>query len=157
MSARDILQRGLFFALTWWVLSEGRADSWGVGLASVVLALIASLWLSPPGQSRLSIHGLLRFVGFFLIQSAKGGAQVAALALRPRLDLAPALLEVPITLPPGPSRALLVNTLSLLPGTLSVSLDHDLLHLHVLDARRSIEADVRSAQAHISRLLKIDT
>lgn len=112
MRARVILRRGLVFALIWWVLAEGRAGSWGVGLISVVLALSVSLWLSPPGQGRFSITGLLRFAGFFLIQSAKGGAQVAALALRPRLDLAPVLLEVPITLPPGPARVLLINTLN---------------------------------------------
>ena len=51
---------------------------------------------------------------------------------------------------------LLINTLNLLPGTLSVGLDHDLLRLHVLDARLPIEAEVRAAEAHISRLLRTD-
>lgn len=157
MRGRAILRRGLFFALLWWVLAQGRTDSWGLGLISVALALGASLWLSPPGQGRFSITGLLRFSGFFLIKSVKGGIQVAIMALRPRLDLAPAMVELPITLPAGPARVLLINTLNLLPGTLSVGLDHDLLRLHVLDARLPIEAGVRAAEAHIARLFRTDT
>lgn len=157
MKVRAILQRGAILSLLWWVLAQGRADSWGLGLISVALALIASLWLSPPSQDRFSITGLLRFAGFFLFQSAKAGVQVAIMALRPRLDLAPALLELPITLPAGPARVLLINTLSLLPGTLSVGLNQNLLRLHVLDARLPIEAEVRAAEALIARLLKTDT
>lgn len=155
MKVRAALQRGAILALLWWVLAEGRMDSWGLGLFSVVLALGVSLWLSPPGRSRFSITGFLGFAGYFLIQSVKSGVQVAALALRPRLDLAPALLEVPITLPPGPARVLLINTLSLLPGTLSVGLNQNSLRLHVLDARLPIEAEVRAAEAHIARLLEL--
>lgn len=110
-----ILLRGAAFALVWWMLAEGRADSWGVGMVSVAAAVSASLYLSPPGAGRLSLAGLPGFAGFFLMQSFRGGAQVAAQAFRPRIDLAPALLELPVTLPEGPPRALLVNTLNLLP------------------------------------------
>ena len=157
MRARAGLQRGFALAGLWWVLAEGRADSWGVGAVCVVLALIASLRLSPPGPSRVSLAGLLRFGGFFLVQSARSGALVAALALRPRLDLAPAMLEVRTRLPPGPARVLLIYTLSLLPGTLNVRLDDDLLRVHVLDTRLHVEAEIDAAQRHISQLLRVAT
>lgn len=148
-----ILFRGLVFALIWWALAEGRADSWGVGAVSVALALAASLALSPPGRMRLSPRGLLAFIGFFLIQSVRGGAQVAARAVRPRMDLAPALLDLPVSLPEGIGRVLLVNTLSLLPGSLSVRVEGDRLRLHVLDARLPIAEEVRDVEARIARLL----
>lgn len=154
MTARAVLQRGLALAALWWVLAEGRADSWGVGIVSVVLALMASLWLSPPGAGRVSIGALLHFAGFFLLQSVRSGAIVAGMALRPRLDLAPTLLEIPVKLPPGPARVLLIYTLSLLPGTLNVRLDDDMLRLHVLDMRLPVEVEIEAAQQHISRLLR---
>ena len=148
-----ILFRGTAFALVWWVLAEGRADSWGLGAVSVAAALVVSLYLTPPGPDRLSPTGLLGFAGFFLIQSFKGGIQVASRAFRPRMDMVPALVEVPVALPEGLARVLLVNTLNLLPGTVSVRLDGDSLHLHVLDARQPIAEEVRETEAHIARML----
>ncbi len=150
-----ILLRGGIFALIWWALTEGRADSWGVGLLFIVLALGASLRLSPPGQTRLSPLGLLGFVGFFLVLSLRGGVQVAAMALRPRLTLAPAQVEIDLRLPPGPAARMLTATLSLLPGTLSVALEGDRLRLHALDGRLPIEHEVRAAERRIAHLFGV--
>ncbi len=153
--------RALLFVLLWWVLTEGRADGWGVGLIFIALAVAASLRLAPPRRGaegtalRISPAGLLAYAGFFLAQSVRGGFQVAAMALRPRLALAPALFEIPLRLPPGPALTLLTGTLSLLPGTLSVRLDGATLCLHALDGRLPIEHEVRAAEAHIARLFGI--
>jgi len=148
--------RGALFALLWWMLSEGRSDGWAVGLVFIILALAVSLHLSPPRQYRLSPAGLLAYAGFFVVQSVRGGLQVAAMALRPRLALAPALIEVPLRLPPGPAVVLLTGTLSLLPGTLSVRLDGATLCLHALDGRLPIEYEVRAAEDRIARMFRID-
>jgi multicomponent Na+:H+ antiporter subunit E len=152
---RAFLLRGTAFALLWWALAEGRAEGWGVGAVSVVAALAASLYLAPPSRHRLSLAGLLGFAGFFLLQSCKGGLKVAMQAFRPRMDLAPALLLVPVTLPAGLPRVLLLNTLNLMPGTVSVDLDGDRLCLHVLDARRPIAEEVRETEARIARMLEL--
>lgn len=151
---RALLLRGTALALAWWVLAEGRADSWGVGVVSVAAALAASFHLAPPASQRLSPAGLLGFAGFFLVQSAKGGLQVAGRVFRPRMDLAPALVELPVTLPEGLARVLLVNTLNLLPGTLSVRMAGNTLCLHVLDARLPIAEEVRAVEARIARMLE---
>jgi len=150
-----VLRRGLAFAVLWWVLAEGRADSWGVGVMSIALAVTVSLRLLPPQRSRLSIAGLLEFTGFFLLHSVKGGVQVAAIALRPTLDLAPAVLEVPLTLPPGLARVILINTLNLLPGTISMRIEQDTLRLHVLDERWPIAEKVCEIETKIARMLGI--
>lgn len=145
-------RRGLAFALLWWVLAEGRLDAWGVGLASVLLATLASLRLWPPGAGRVAPAGLAVFVGFFLAQSMRGGIQVAIQALRPRMDLAPAVLELPLTLTRQWERVLLVNTLNLLPGTVSIEFHGDRLHLHVLDHRQPVAEEVRNAEARIAAI-----
>lgn len=150
---RPLLQRATLLAVLWWILTEGSAVAWGAGLISVMLALLASLMLLPPGPARLSPAGLAGFLGFFLLQSVKGGVQVAVMALRPGLDLHPAMLEMPMRLPEGQARVLLANTLNLLPGTLSAGLDHNQLRLHVLDERQPIEAEVREVERRIARML----
>lgn len=147
--------RAIIFAALWWILAEGNFVAWGVGLVSVILALVASLILFPPGPSRPSLTGLAGFLGFFLVQSVRGGVQVALMALRPHLDLRPAVLEIPIRLPEGCARVLLANTLNLLPGTLSAGLEGRHLRMHVLDERSPIETGVRETEAHISRMLSL--
>lgn len=91
--ARAVLARGVLFAGLWWVLAEGRADSWGVGGVTVGLALAASLLLLAATEGRYSPLGFAAFVGFFLVQSVKVASKVAGMALRPRLDLAPAMVD----------------------------------------------------------------
>lgn len=149
-----IFWRSMLLASLWWILTEGRLDNWGLGLVSVALALTASLILLPPSQSRLSLPGLISFLVYFLGQSLKGGVQVALMVLRPSLDdLYPDVQVVYPRLPDGVSRIILVNTLSLLPGTLSVSLTASSLHLHLLNGRHPIEEDVRNVEARIAHML----
>lgn len=150
---KSLIRRAAMFAVLWWILAEGNFVAWGVGLVSIILALAASLILLPPSSSRLSLTGLAGFLNFFLVQSLKGGVQVAVMALRPRLDLRPGMLKIPLYLPEGVGRVILVNTLNLLPGTLSVSLTTDSLRLHMLDERRPIEVQVRDVEARIAHML----
>lgn len=152
-SVRAVLWRGALFALLWWVLTDGRPGSWLVGAPSVALATWASLVLLPPVETYVSRIGLLRFLAFFVMESLRGGVQVTAFALSPRMGLKPAFHEVALRLPQGMGRVLLANTLSLLPGTLSVELEGDRLCLHVLDDTAPTETEVRTAEARIAHML----
>ncbi|MFN3750305.1 MAG: Na+/H+ antiporter subunit E [Thiobacillus sp.] len=153
---RAVLWRIALFAVLWWALTDGRPGSWGVGGVSVALATAASVYLLPPLETRVSRIGLLRFLAFFVLQSLHGGVQVAAFALRPRPGLKPGLQEVRLRLPAGLGRILLVSTLSLLPGTLSVELDGDRLCLHVLDDTAPTEREVRVAEDRLAHLLGLN-
>ena len=156
MMLRAILERSLACALLWWILTEGRVDGWGIGLVSVGLAVVASLHLLPPARTRFSWRGLFGFIGFFLRHSLRGGVQVATRALRTDMDLAPALIDLPFGLPPGPARVLLACTLNLLPGTLTAVIVGDTLRLHVLDRRMPIAEEVRMAEMRIARMLGVE-
>jgi multicomponent Na+:H+ antiporter subunit E len=149
---RAALQRALLFASLWWISAEGRQDAWGMGLLAIVAATAASLALLPPEKNRISIGGLFGFLGFFMMQSAKGGAQVAAMALRPRLDLRPAVIELSLSLPPGLPRILMTAVLGLMPGTVGVRLAGDRLRVHVLDKRLPVAAEAAALETHIARM-----
>lgn len=124
-----------------------------MGAVSVVLATWASLVLAPPVTTYVSRIGLVRFLIFFLTQSLRGGVQVAAFALRPRMGLSPGFHEITLRLPEGLGRVLLTYTLSLLPGMLSVELDGDRLCLHVLDETAPTEAEVRTVETRLAHML----
>jgi multicomponent Na+:H+ antiporter subunit E len=153
----SLFRRGALFALLWWILTEGHADAWGIGLIAVAAALGASLHLLPPGPRRLRLPGLLAFLGHFVWDSRRGGLQVAGLALRGPQALQPGLLDLELGLPPGPPCILLVNTIGLMPGTLGVRLRANRLRLHVLDRRLPVEAEVRALEGRIRRLFGVPT
>lgn len=141
-------------ALIWWVLTEG-AGGWLLGGPAVLVAVAASLALAPAGAGlRLSPLGLVRYLAVFIARSVVAGLQVARLAFAPRPTLAPAQHLIVTTLPPGLPRVLLANTLTLQPGTLSVTLQGDRLRVHLLDDTQPIEADVRALESRIGAMLR---
>lgn len=153
-TSKAILLRTAVLAGLWWVLTDGAGVS-VVGAVTVSAAAIASLLLYPPSATGISLAGLAGFAAFFLLRSLRAGTQVAAMALRPRLALAPAILTIPVRLQGDAELALLSATLNLLPGTLVAGSGPNHLLVHVLDARRPVEADVRAAELRIARLFRV--
>lgn len=144
--------RALLFAGLWWILAEGRTDGWPLCVVATAAAMWASTRLWSPAPKPIRLAGLPGFLRYFLWNSIRGGVQVAHMALRGRTSLQPALIELAVTLPPGGARVLMVNALSLMPGTLGVDLHETGLRLHVLDDRLPIEAEVRALEAAITTL-----
>lgn len=150
-----ILARALPLALLWWVLAQGAPESAAVGVVTVGLAAAVSVRLQP-GMLSVSPWQVVPFILFFLRESVRGGVQVALLALRPGLDLRPGTLEVALRLPHEPARVLLAALVGLMPGTLAIGLEGNLLRLHVLHRDMGAERGVRMAEDRLARLLKLE-
>lgn len=151
---RALLLRALILAGLWAVLTGGEWQGWLLGVPAVGLALWASVKLSPPPAVRFSPLAAFTFFAYFLMQSLKGGIQVAAMALRPRLQLYPAVVDIPMRLPSGPSQLFLASTLSLMPGTLALAVENNRLRLHVLDTRQDIEHEVRALEKRVAAMYR---
>jgi multicomponent Na+:H+ antiporter subunit E len=146
-----IATRGLVFSLIWWVLTNGDASSWWIGVPAVVLAVMASIALIPPVS--LVWSACFRFVPFFLARSLMGGIDVAWRVFHPRLPIAPDLIEYTLRLPPGMAQVIMVNTLSVLPGTLSVELGQSVVKMHVLDVGSDFKSEIVAIEQHVARML----
>lgn len=72
-------------------------------------------------------------MGFFPLESVRSGIDVARRALHPRLPIDPDFVRFGFRLPKGPARIFQVNTISLLPGTLSVELQDTAVRIQVLN------------------------
>lgn len=142
--------RTVLFALLWWILTEGEMDSWPVGVPVVLFATLVSMVLMPP--LFWSLTGIARFVPFFLWHSLRGGADVAWLAFHPRLPIAPEMIEYPLQLSPGLPRVIMINTVSLLPGTLSAELGKDCLNIHVLATGNDVLSDLVTLEQVVARM-----
>ncbi|MGB5443421.1 MAG: hypothetical protein WBN57_12505, partial [Gammaproteobacteria bacterium] len=73
----SILIRTAILAGLWWLIVQGRADSWLIGLPAVALASFASVWLGNQALPRLTLTRLPGFLGLFLRESVRGGVDVA--------------------------------------------------------------------------------
>ncbi len=151
---RGWLRRIVAFAVLWWILTGGAADSWWIGAPIVLLAAWLSLvlWASPP----LSLSGMARFIPFFAYQSLAGATDVAIRVLQPRMPLHPGVLRQRLQLPPGACRVALANVVSMLPGTLSADLEGDQLVIHALDMRKDLRAMVHDLEPRIAAVFSVE-
>jgi multicomponent Na+:H+ antiporter subunit E len=142
-------KRTLFLALCWGALTE-EPSAWAFGAAVILLALASSFILNPSGHRTL--HGLPRFLGFFLWHSLLGGIDVARRALHPQMPLAPAFVDFPLRLQDEAACVLLVNTINLLPGTVVAEFEEWRLLVHVLDRRLPILESLRTVEERVAIL-----
>ena len=149
------LQRGLILATVWWVLTDGHADSWAMGLPAIAVGVFIGLALPAPGQSRWKIRAALGFIPVFLWQSVLGGVDVARRALHPRMPLQPGLITYDLSLEHESARVFLVNTISLLPGTLSVHLEGSRLTLQALDTTLPNVEEIRHMEDRVAGIFGI--
>lgn len=149
---RTVAIRMAVFAALFWILAEGRPAALPLAACIVVAAAMTSLALLRPGTLRFHPGGLLRFVPWFLSEAVRGGIDVAGRAVRPGMPLEPGFLEHRIELPVGPARVFLTNTVSLLPGTLSVSLRGDTLRIHALDIGQPLARRLQRVEQRVAEL-----
>lgn len=138
----------LLFAALWGILSNGRG--WAFGVPVVLLAATVSCVLVP--RTRLSLAGLVRFVPYFAWNSLRGGIDVASRALHPHMPIDPALLRYELQLDDAVARVVMANVVTLLPGTLSVDLQGNVLLVHVLNAGGPFPEAFRLLEGHVADL-----
>lgn len=153
------LRRGLFrtawMALLWLGLVGWDPSAWVVGAPVVLAAAWISVKLLPAISWWWSPLGAVRFAGYFLRESLRGGWDVARRALSPRLALAPAIVRYPLHLPPGPSRLFLCSAISLLPGTAVVAIEDQHLCVHVLDHTPRVLGELRTLEQRVAGLFGV--
>jgi multicomponent Na+:H+ antiporter subunit E len=150
--ARGGLFRLAVFSFLWYALAGSDSLSWVIGIPAVLSVTVLSMMLASP--SPLIIHpvGLLCFIPFFLYQSFRGGIDVMRRALSFRQRLNPGLISYTTLLPEGSARTLFVNTISLLPGTLSAELQGSEVTIHTLDQSMPVWANIQRLEYRIAAL-----
>lgn len=149
---RTFIVRFSVLMTIWWALTLGDPSGLAMGALVVVLVTLFSLRVFPPAPYRLHPIALLQFTGYFLLRSVVAGLDVARRLLLPSLPVNPGELTLTLRLPGDAPRALLANTLSLMPGTLSVRLKGNRLLVHCLDIEAPVEQDVRQTEYQIARV-----
>jgi multicomponent Na+:H+ antiporter subunit E len=157
---RAVLIRAALFAGTWVLLVGTDPLAWIIGAPAVVAATLVHLRLAQDANtltsarvgSRLSARELLRFVPFFLWESLRGGLDVAGRVLVPRMRVAPGMHDYLTRLRGHAARVMFVDTISVLPGTLSADLRGDRVTIHALDVTAPLDPELRRLEDQVARL-----
>ncbi len=128
-----VLKTFLLFSCLWLVLAEGSLEDWYVGLVTVLGATWASLTLGPKQPLSWSLVGAIKFFPYFLLESVRGGWDVAKRVFHPRLPVDPGLMDYHFRLQGEFPRVFTCWVISLFPGTACVGYSKDKATLHVLD------------------------
>jgi multicomponent Na+:H+ antiporter subunit E len=152
-----LLRRAGLFALLWWILNPADYASWLIGIPCIVAAVTLSVKFAPPHTWRWRPLHVVRFVPIFLWESLRGGIDVSLRVFRPRMALHPAVIHYHMALPGGLPRLLMLNVVSLLPGTLSADLHANRLTLHVLDKNMPLESELHRIEKHIASMINTTT
>ena len=139
-------------ALIWLGLNGTDWSSWIVGGPVAFAAAWISVKLLPAFPWHWSVGGAIAFAGWFLRESLRGGWDVAWRALSPKLALSPAIVCVPLHLPPGAARLFFCSAISLLPGTAVVAIAEKSLCVHALDFSPRVEAELRELEDRVGAL-----
>jgi multicomponent Na+:H+ antiporter subunit E len=139
-------------ALIWLGLNGTDWSSWIVGGPVAFAAAWISVKLLPTLSWHWSVGGAIAFAGWFLRESLRGGWDVAWRALSPKLALSPAIVCVPLHLPPGAARLFFCSAISLLPGTAVVAVAEESLCVHALDFSPRVEEELRELEDRVAAL-----
>jgi len=145
----------LALSLLWLMFTEGRGDAWIIGIPTLLLAAGLYQKTAPTTHLYWRMHSLPEFIFYFLRASLQGGIDVARRALSPHMPLQPGFINYRLRLPPGPARMFLINTISLLPGTLSAKIENDQLCLHALSLKSPVAEETAQLEAKVARLFNL--
>ena len=146
------LARGAAFFGLWLVLTGAEPLGLPFGLIATLCATHASMRLLPPVPGTFLPSALPRLALTMLRQSFSAGWDVALRAFANPPRLAPGVIEVPLAIPPGPSRDAFRALASLAPGSLPLEdLPDGRLRLHALDVAMPLEKDIAEIEAALAR------
>lgn len=156
-----LLRRALFLLMLWAVLVEGDSAYLGYGVVAVPVVVVASLAWAPPAARRAGrfAHPPLRrlrsgvaLLGWLLLQSVRGGIDVARRSLASPVRVDPLEVVVPVHLTGGPKAAALA-VLGLLPGTIVAEVREDEAVVHTLSPDLDAERTWRELQSRVEDLV----
>jgi multicomponent Na+:H+ antiporter subunit E len=154
------------------LLNIGLAAAWAALMGAFDATTLAAgyavgyvvVWAAQPALGPSAyVKGIKRavaFVVFYLAELVWSSIQVAIDVCRPRLDMCPGVVGLPLRARTDAEITVLANLISLTPGTLSldVSPDKRLLYVHTMDLENgpgALRADIRNTlESRVLTLLR---
>ena len=129
----------IVFFLLWLVFNERvtlEVVYFGLGISALLYAFIVKFMDYSPKKECAALKKTpkaLKYVFNLLIEIVKANVGVMHFILSPKYEVEPQLLYFKTDLKKDLERVMLANSITLTPGTITVSMEEDLLCVHCLD------------------------
>ena len=141
-----------------WLVLSGADHPFHVGLGLVASCAVA--WLNagrPDSYARdFPVVGMLWYFPWLLGRVVRSGLHMTALILRPSLPIAPRLIHHRTALRHPLGVAILGNSITLTPGTITAEVREDELVVHAIDDEAGHDLTSRRFERHIARMFPKD-
>jgi multicomponent Na+:H+ antiporter subunit E len=155
----------LFSALlVFWLLLSGKTEPLFVvmGIVSALLVtsfgtpLLAEVLGSPEETPRVDLLRLLAYVGWLLTRIPPAAVDVAIGILLPSRRPSPGVVRFRTGLHSPAARTLLANSITLVPGTMTLSVDGGEFVVHALSPRATRNLADAEVQRRIARIFRLE-
>lgn len=155
----QVFQAVLLMAV--WLILSGHYDFLHIFYGLICVAFV--LWLNSRlrvfplvdegcGEKRIILSRLLLYIPWLLWQIALSGIYVAGVVLRPHPRLAPAIVRFTSRQPGMVARVILANSITLTPGTVTISIDGEVFTVHALTADTAAGLVSGDMESRVARL-----
>jgi len=154
----------MFLALLgFWQILSARIDPLfaGIGVVSAAGLTAYALWLvervlGPRDQVQpISILGFASFSVWLLLRMLASAVWVATVVLDPRRRPHPGVVHFDTDLPSPAARTMLANSISLVPGTITLNVDGRRFTVHAFTPQSVEDLVTAAAQQRIARVFRV--
>jgi multicomponent Na+:H+ antiporter subunit E len=154
----------MFLALLgFWQILSARIDPLFavLGVLSAAVLTVYALWLvehvlGPRDQVRpISPLGFLAFAGWMLLRMLASAVWVATVVLDPRRRPHPGVVHFDTTLPSAAARTMLANSISLVPGTITLNVQGPSFTVHAFTPQSVEDLATAATQRRIARVFRV--
>ncbi len=127
----------------------------GLGVLSCVLTILIARRMGYFDRDTFAFNygpGLLRFWAWLAVEIVKSSLEVAREVLRPRLDVHPAVVTIDAHDMDPVDQAVLGNSITLTPGTLTLDVHENRLLVHALTAEGARALETGEMQRRVAAL-----
>jgi multicomponent Na+:H+ antiporter subunit E len=155
----------LFVALlTFWLLLSGKSEPLfiALGVASALIVtwfgapLLAEVLGTPEETPRVDLLRLALYLGWLLTRIPPAAVDVAIGILIPSRRPSPGVVRFRTGLHSPAARTLLANSVTLVPGTMTLSVDGGEFVVHALTPRATRDLSTGEVQRRIARIFRIE-
>lgn len=155
----------LFLALLgFWMLLSGRLDPLfiGMGVASALIItrfgvpLLSDVLGSPDETPKVDLLRLALYIGWLLTRIPSAAFDVALSILLPSRSPRPGVVRFSTGLHSPAARTLLANSITLVPGTMTLSVDGGEFVVHALSAEATEDLANAEVQRRIARIFRLE-